>query len=220
MYKTLLKFSEDLVMDIYEGIWKISLPLDYESISKYFFSNVENKTSKVMNSNDGWVSKVVYDKKKDEINTVPKCFMHIFDYLGAVNILAIGYYKLKANSALHLHRDMNGNLLFGVLRIHIPIKTNKNAFMIVGEKKINLPLNTAWILDTSKVHGLENFGSEDRIHLVVDIKKGDKTKIFFPKGLAVKIHLLTFIFILAWLLVRDIFTKPLSIIRRIKSLNL
>ena len=202
-------------MKLYNGIWEIEMPLDHKGISDYFFSNIENKTSKIINTNDGWVSKVIYKKNKDK--SVPDCFNHVLEYLGAVNVLAIGYYKLKANSQLHKHRDMNGNLLFGVLRIHIPIKTNKKAFMIVGNKKLNLPLSTAWILDTSKIHGLENFGSEDRVHLVIDIKKGYKTNQFFPKGLGVKLHLFGFVFILMGLLVRDIFTNPFSIVKRIKS---
>ena len=206
-------------MKLYDGIWQISLPLDYTAISNYFFSNIENKTSKVLKSNDGWVSKEIYKNNTDKIKSVPNCFKHIFEYLGDVNILGIGYYKLKANSKLHKHRDMNGNLLFGVLRIHIPIKTNKKAFMIVGEKKLNLPLNTAWILDTSKIHGLENYGTEDRIHLVIDIKKGKKTADFFPKGFGVKIHLITFVFILIMLLIRDIFKNPLSIAKRIRSFS-
>jgi hypothetical protein len=77
-------------------------------------------------------------------------------------------------------------------------------------------LGEVWSLDTSGLHAAVNDGSEDRVHLVVDVRRGPDTEQYFPATTnAVRFHLVKFVVIMAGLLVRDVVTKPRSILARI-----
>lgn len=61
---------------------------------------------------------------------------------GRESVLSATYSNLAHHSALHRHRDMNGNLLFGVMRLHIPLQTNLKAIMEVQKRPYHMPTNT------------------------------------------------------------------------------
>jgi len=202
----------------YDGLWEAPIRFDHSSFVRDFDENVEASSTPILANNAAWKSKSVY-KAGDDISRLPVCFQEIFIKFGQENIKAIGYFNLDKGASLHRHRDMHGNLLFGVVRIHIPIKTNPSAFMFVGNKRYHLPLGTAWVLDTSQVHALENSGDDNRVHLVIDVTRAPETEALFPKGMNVKLHLAYFILILCGLLVRDVFIRPKSILKRIQNLT-
>jgi hypothetical protein len=61
------------------------------------------------------------------------------------------------------------------LRIHIPIVTNDSVrfsqWMLDGQRvEQHMPLGSAWYLDTRKPHTAVNGGSNERIHLVMDVE--------------------------------------------------
>jgi hypothetical protein len=138
--------------------------------------------------------------------------------LGRGNVIGISYFNLEVNSQLHEHRDMNGNLLFGIVRIHIPLKTNEKAFMFIERVKFHLPVGSAWALDTSGLHALANGPIGNRIHLVIDIKKSAETLQYFPKwSVSVVLHLCKFIFFMSIKIVIYLFLNPGSLIKRVKD---
>lgn len=52
------------------------------------------------------------------------------------------------------------------LKIHIPIKTNKNSYFVFGENKYNLEEGKAYLINTTLPHGTSNEGDSDRIHFI------------------------------------------------------
>lgn len=204
-------------MSLYPGLWKTDLHFDYSSLLMHFSKELEQNSTDVMLDNDSWQVKQVY-QKNDDVKELPNCYQDILNTLGSDSVMAMAYFNLKAGGRLHNHRDMNGNLLFGVLRIHIPVKTNPKALMIVGDKDYHLPLGTAWLLDTSQIHGLINSGDDNRIHLVVDVKKTNRTQYLFPTGLPVVLHLSWFVCVLSVLILRDLIKRPKTLLDRLKSI--
>lgn len=53
-------------------------------------------------------------------------------------------------------------------RLHIPLITNENAFMIVHGKLWHLPVGNAYLVKVKDHHCAMNAGNEDRIHIVFD----------------------------------------------------
>jgi hypothetical protein len=69
----------------------------------------------------------------------------------------------------------SGGTLGKLARLHFPIKTNDDVVFTVwhtdgNERKVHMAEGECWFLDTRKPHTAINGGSEERIHLVVDIE--------------------------------------------------
>jgi hypothetical protein len=79
------------------------------------------------------------------------------------------FYAMLPGGDIPPHRDMIGNVGFGGLRLHVPIITNNKVNFIVDGKKVIMGVAELWALDTSYTHSVSNFGSENRIHLVMDV---------------------------------------------------
>lgn len=76
--------------------------------------------------------------------------------------------KLRANSVIPSHVD-SGESLHICHRMHIPLITNPNCEFSVGNETINMKTGEVWeINNTNKVHSVNNLGTEDRVHLIVD----------------------------------------------------
>ena len=87
------------------------------------------------------------------------------------------------------HRDMVGNIGLVGLRIHIPIITNPGVNFTVGGKKVVMSVAELWALDTSYTHSVQNFGNENRIHLVMDVIVNDWIlKLLPPKNIKFYLH--------------------------------
>ena len=202
----------------YPAIWQIDVEVDAASLLEEFLSVYADRYEKVYAKNDDWKGVTVFSKGSNlNLDEFPELKKLVGNF-GEKNIVGITYFNLAADSTLHEHRDMNGNLLFGILRVHVPLKTNDQAFMFIEREKCHLPVGTAWILDTSGLHALANGALGNRIHLVMDIKKGSKTLKHFPKYTAsVVLHLLRFFFIVFSKVLRDIFANPKSLIKRFKD---
>lgn len=68
--------------------------------------------------------------------------------------------NLKFKTCYSYHKDLSK-------RIHIPIKTNKNCFIIIDKKVEHLPADGNYhIVDTTQYHTAVNASWENRIHLV------------------------------------------------------
>lgn len=205
-------------MKAYPAIWKIEPEFDSQSLLDEFNKKYSNNLSKIYDENDNWNGVNVYKKGHDfDLDGMP-ALTKVVDFFGKKNIVGINFFNLEKNSTLHEHRDMNGNLLFGIIRIHIPLKTNINAKMIIEGKDYHLPLNSAWALDTSGLHALSNGSIDNRIHLVIDIKRTNQTIKYFPRfSIAITIHLIKFIFIVFIKILRDIYKNPKSLIKRLSD---
>ena len=52
------------------------------------------------------------------------------------------------------------------LKIHIPIKTNPNAWFFFEDERFNMEEGSAYIVNTVAPHGTDNQGDTDRVHLI------------------------------------------------------
>jgi hypothetical protein len=59
------------------------------------------------------------------------------------------------------------------LKIHIPIVTNPNAWFCFEDEKFNLEVGSAYMINTSILHGTDNLGTTDRIHLIFKFLASD-----------------------------------------------
>ena len=58
-------------------------------------------------------------------------------------------------------------------RLHIPLVTNERCFFTVGNETRHLQQGEIWEIDNdNQFHSVENGGSTDRIHLLIDFHKG------------------------------------------------
>ena len=69
----------------------------------------------------------------------------------------------------------SGGSIGKLSRIHFPIVTNDMVIFTVWdtdgvEQNVSMSVGECWFLDTRKPHKAVNFGDEDRIHLVIDVK--------------------------------------------------
>jgi len=78
--------------------------------------------------------------------------------------------KLPPKGFIKRHSD-NGGRPKGIKVYHAVIETNEdciNYSYTEPVQKVHLPLNTIWLFDTWPEHESFNFGSTNRIHLVID----------------------------------------------------
>lgn len=99
------------------------------------------------------------------------------------------FYAMLPGGDIPPHRDMVGNVGFGGLRLHVPIITNEKVNFIVAGKKVIMGVGDLWALDTSYTHSVSNFGSENRIHLVMDVIVNEWVlSLLPPKNIKFYIH--------------------------------
>lgn len=59
-------------------------------------------------------------------------------------------------------------------RIHIPVITNSGVQFTCGEQTVHMAAGECWLFDSFQWHRVENQGSEQRIHLVLDTVGGGR----------------------------------------------
>ena len=120
-----------------------------------------------------WTS--LYDEP--ELLPIKEILSHIPAEFERVRVM-----RLKAGTTIKKHTDKvdkeikNGN----IVRIHIPLRTNKNVHFYLWEDKkehhFNLETGKYYYTDVSKPHAVHNKADFDRLHLVVDCYNNDKIK--------------------------------------------
>ena len=81
---------------------------------------------------------------------------------------AVRLLRLHAGARIKEHRDRDLGLADGELRIHVPIATNDDVEFIVANRRLILQEGESWYIDFSQPHRINNRGTTDRIHLVID----------------------------------------------------
>ncbi|MGN6849366.1 MAG: sulfotransferase [Sphingomicrobium sp.] len=78
---------------------------------------------------------------------------------------------LAAGSEVPPHIDINYYWRTH-LRIHIPVITNPGVLFTCGDRTEHMAAGECWIFDSFRWHDVQNKGSEQRIHLVIDTVGG------------------------------------------------
>lgn len=212
--------------------WPIVKVKDIELDTSNLLNEIQNFIEKdlkpVLDKNQSWKGICLYKKKDDGWTKNPanipleklKFTSDVINkYFSLEHVQEIYVYNLEKNSRLHPHRDMEGNLLLGMMRVHLSIKTNRNAYLDIGSESYHVPEGRFASFSTSELHSARNDGLEDRYHIVIDVNRCSKHNIFFPKtSLSIAISLLYSTFIIGWLVLRDLITKPDTIFRRIRAI--
>ena len=76
--------------------------------------------------------------------------------------------KLTAGSIIKEHRDHDLSVEEGVVRLHIPIVTNDRVDFRLNGRRVVMKEGECWYLRLSDPHSVENGGTVDRVHLVID----------------------------------------------------
>jgi hypothetical protein len=84
-----------------------------------------------------------------------------------------------------------GNSLGALARLHFPLKTNKDVLFSTWngddqEERYHFGFGECWVIDTRKPHMAINGGSEERIHLVVDVIVTPKIEQMIAEGLSIQ----------------------------------
>jgi hypothetical protein len=77
--------------------------------------------------------------------------------------------RLDPSGALWEHRDYQDLQPVGRHRIHLPIETNQNAFLVSGGQRYHMDSGVFWIFRPTDAHGACNGGERPRLHLIMDV---------------------------------------------------
>ena len=95
-------------------------------------------------------------------------------------LLSVRLLKLSAGSKIKPHSDFRLGYEDNNCRIHIPITTNNQVSFMLNGEQLNLLPGTCWYINANFTHAVSNLGTEDRVHLVIDLERNDWTdNIFF-----------------------------------------
>ena len=107
----------------------------------------------------------LYSEWQDAIDPVIDYISNYYRNNGFVVRLILA--KLVAGGRIPKHTDAGYSLL-NCHRVHLPIVTNDDVVFHVGGEEINMQVGELWEINNSTVHAVENHGTHDRIHLIVD----------------------------------------------------
>ncbi|WP_224366610.1 aspartyl/asparaginyl beta-hydroxylase domain-containing protein [Hyalangium versicolor] len=99
-------------------------------------------------------------------------------------LLSARLLKLAAGARIREHRDYNLGYEDGEVRLHIPITTNPEVEFHLEGRRIPFVPGECWYLNFNQPHRVENLGSTDRVHLVVDCVLNDWLRTLFARAVA------------------------------------
>jgi mannose-6-phosphate isomerase-like protein (cupin superfamily) len=95
---------------------------------------------------------------------------------------SVRFLNLKAGASIKKHRDNDLAFEKGEARIHLPVFTNEAVEFYIDDELIKMQEGEAWYINANLPHAVNNFGSTDRIHLVIDCKVNDWLKQWFERS--------------------------------------
>jgi SAM-dependent methyltransferase/uncharacterized protein YbaR (Trm112 family) len=96
-------------------------------------------------------------------------------------VMALTLARLAPGGGVHEHRDISGGLSMGVIRLHVPLRTNPQVAFMVDRKRVVMREGETWQLDTTYRHRVANLGSVHRVHLIVDLEATPELRAMLPK---------------------------------------
>lgn len=89
--------------------------------------------------------------------------------------------NLCAGSKIHEHTDHELGYEDGVFRVHVPIATNEDVRFYINKELVKMEVGSCWYGNFNLPHAVENNGTTDRIHLVMDCKRNAWSDALFDK---------------------------------------
>ena len=84
--------------------------------------------------------------------------------------------RFDPGGALWEHRDYQNLRQVPRQRIHLPIETNADAFMVAGGRRFHMGLASLWTFRPTTAHGACNLGAGPRVHLILDVYEDERLK--------------------------------------------
>lgn len=81
--------------------------------------------------------------------------------------------RLAAGSIIREHTDSELGEDNLAVRLHIPVATNPQVEFYLAGKRVAMNAGECWYLDLSLPHRVQNLGTTDRIHMVIDCALND-----------------------------------------------
>jgi quercetin dioxygenase-like cupin family protein len=88
-------------------------------------------------------------------------------------LLSVRLMRLAPQSSILEHRDHCLSFEDGEVRVHIPVRTSPLVEFYLDGERIPMQPGEAWYLDLNQKHKVNNHGTNDRVHLVVDCVVND-----------------------------------------------
>lgn len=140
-------------------------------------------------SSDGFSSLSLYSNDGDSNNTIIRdCTPQATSALSqlpemkkflqdlGLELMWVRLNRVKPGGCLWEHRDYSELEKKERIRLHVPLITNPDAFMVLaGKYRIGFSRNALWKLSPADVvHGIINDGDETRIHVIIDCYASDR----------------------------------------------
>lgn len=90
--------------------------------------------------------------------------------------------RLGAGSIIKPHRDRGLGYDYECFRLHIPLYTSGQVKFIVDGMQVDMAEGECWYANFDLTHSVENPGSEDRVHLVIDGIRNEWTDELFSNA--------------------------------------
>ena len=126
-------------------------------------------TLSLMNNTGNAVDTLITDAEAiptDLLETMPE--MHTFLNGLGLKYMWVRLANMKPGAGLWEHVDYTDLDEVPRFRLHLPITDVPEAFLIIKGYKIRMKPGYMWKLDPTRNHAATNFGSVDRIHLLID----------------------------------------------------
>ena len=83
-------------------------------------------------------------------------------------LLSVRLLNLGAGAIIKPHKDYNLGYENDCFRLHVPITTNPEVEFILDDTLLQMEPGECWYTNVNYTHSVENLGTTDRIHLVLD----------------------------------------------------
>lgn len=87
--------------------------------------------------------------------------------------------NLKAGAIIKEHRDAELAFEMGCARLHFPVQTNSLVEFYVNNIRVKMRPGESWYINANMPHRVANYGTTDRIHLVIDCEVNNWLKNIF-----------------------------------------
>ena len=94
-------------------------------------------------------------------------FALVKPYFNGANLGMNMVSKVIKGQAIRLHSDKHDGMCKA--RVHIPLKTNDNAYFYTCGEFHHMEQGKAYLIDPNEEHGVVNLGTDDRIHLIFNM---------------------------------------------------
>jgi len=107
-----------------------------------------------------WNEKYEMGYKETDFNTFIFDLPYVNSILSDLKMYRTRVMNLKSKTCYTYHKDLSK-------RIHIPVETNKDCFMIINNEVKHYPADgNYYVVDTTQYHTALNASNQDRVHLV------------------------------------------------------